>query len=268
MLSPPLQHPLNMVTQSILTYGSWSIAMVLLVVTVARGRSNGTWFPVILVLASAVAALAEPLYDIAFKLLFFIPGQWTLFTYADIPQPLWTVSGYMILYAGPAVFICERLDRGISRQGFLLWAAATLLISSAFEIYGIAGGAYAYWGPHPLRILGYPVVVGVLETSFVMSFSVLAHAYRRQTGDGLTLLGIIPLFPLVFYGVNFGLGAPTLVMLGVAPPSPIGVMLGSLLSITAAVAVVVGLAGYVTRAPWSREQPVSWTHSRSLDHLV
>src|ERR1700676_1203535 len=134
MISPPYDHSLNLVTQTIMTFASWAIALGLLAVSVRRGRQQGSAFPVLIVLAAGVAALAEPLYDIAFKLLFFIPGQWTLFTYAGIPQPVWTVSGYMILYAGPALFICEHLSRGMSRNIFLTWSAATLVISGLFEI--------------------------------------------------------------------------------------------------------------------------------------
>ncbi len=244
MISPPYDHSLNLVTQTIMTFTSWAIALSLLAVSAWRGRQQGTVFPVLLVLAAGVAALAEPLYDIAFKLLFFIPGQWTLFTYGDIPQPLWTISGYMILYAGPAIFICENLARGISRRTFLTWAAVTLLASSGFEIYGIAGGAYSYWGPHAFRIFGYPLAVGVLETTFVMLFSVLAHEYRNRMSSVLGLLGIFVLFPCTFYGVNLGIGAPMLVTLGLASASPPLATVGAAVSIGVAVCVIAALARY------------------------
>ena len=242
MISPPYDHSLNLVTQTIMTFASWAIALGLLAVSVLRGRQQGTVFPVLLVVAAGLAALAEPLYDIAFKLLFFIPGQWTLFTYDDIPQPVWTISGYMILYAGPAIFICENLARGISRRAFLTWTAATLLASSVFEIYGIAGGAYSYWGPHAFRVFGYPLAVGVLETTFVMLFSVLAHEYRNRIPGGWGLLGIFVLFPCTFYSVNLGIGAPMLVTLGLASPSPALATVGAALSIGLAVCVIAALA--------------------------
>lgn len=248
MLQPPLDQPVDLTTQSVLTFASYGIAAGLVAFAVVRAKQQRTPFPVIVLLASAIAALAEPLYDIAFKLLFFIPGQWTLFTYAGIPQPVWTVSGYMILYGGPALFICEHLSRGLSKNIFLTWSAATLVISGLFEIYGIAGGAYAYWGPHTLRILGYPLVVGVLETTFVMLFSVLAHAYRSRFGEGHALWGLLLLFPFTFYGVNFGLGAPTLVMLGLEPPSPALVKAGTLLSLGLAAALI-GVVARIAASP-------------------
>jgi hypothetical protein len=254
MALPPYAQAVNPLTQTILTFGSWGIALVLLAVAAVRGARQGSTFPVVVLLASAVAALAEPLYDIAFKLLFFIPGQWTLYRYGDIPQPVWTISGYMILYGGPAIFICEHLARGISRRAFLTWAAATLVISSVFEIYGIAGGTYAYWGPHALRILGYPLVVGVLETLFVMLFSVLAYEYRNRIPRGPGLLGIFVLFPIAFYGVNFGIGAPTLVTIGLTAPSPSLVLGASLVSIGLAVLLLLLLARYVASPSSARVQ--------------
>jgi hypothetical protein len=263
MISAPYDHSLNLVTQTIMTFASWVIALGLLAVSVRRSWQQRTVFPVLLVLAAGVAALAEPLYDIAFKLLFFIPGQWTLFTYGDIPQPVWTISGYMILYAGPAIFICENLARGISRRTFLTWAAVTLLASSVFEIYGIAGGAYSYWGPHSFRIFGYPLAIGVLETTFVMLFSVLAHEYRSRIAGGMGLLGIFVLFPCAFYGVNFGVGAPMLVTLGLASPSPVLVAIGAAVSMGVAVCVIAVLARYAAvPSPITARKPAHRTQSR------
>src|SRR6266478_1640115 len=228
MISAPYDHSLNLVTQTIMMFASWVIALGLLAVSVRRG-----W------------------------------QQRTLFTYGDIPQPVWTISGYMILYAGPAIFICENLARGISRRTFLTWAGVTLLASSVFEIYGIAGGAYSYWGPHAFRVFGYPLAVGVLETTFVMLFSVLAHEYRNRIPGGWGLLGIFVLFPCSFYGVNFGIGAPMLVTLGLASPSPALATLGAAVSIGVAVCVIAALARYAASpSPIAARKPAHRAQSR------
>ena len=267
MPTPPYDHLLNLTTQAILTYASWTIALALLGVSVWRGYQKKTVFPVLIVLAAAVAALAEPLYDIGYKLLFFVPGQWTLFTYGEIPQPVWTISGYMILYAGPALFVCEALAAGISRRNFLTWAAGTLLASSVFEIYGIAGGAYSYWGAHALRVFGYPLAVGVLETTFVMVFSVLAHEYRNRATNSWALLGLFALFPATFYAVNFGIGAPTLVTLGLASPSPVLSTMGAIVSIGIALGVLTALASFVSVPQRNtRQQPLRASSRESDAH--
>jgi hypothetical protein len=244
-MHPPYDHPLNPTTQAVLTFASWGIALALLTFAGYESRKHRTPFHVLLVLAAAIAALAEPIYDIGFKLLFYTPGQWTLFTYSDIPQPVWTISGYVTLYAGPALFICERLTHGLDERSFWKWTGITLLVSATFEIVGIEGGAYEYWGPHTFRLLEYPLVVGVLETTFVMLFSVCADALRKRVATKWGLTGLLILFPGLFYFVNFGIGAPTLVAIGLSPPSPVAVTIGSALSIAIAILVLAALGRYV-----------------------
>jgi hypothetical protein len=202
----------------------------------------------LLICAGGVAAFGEPLYDLGFKLLFFTPGQWTLFTYDKIPQPVWTVSGYVTLYSGPAIFICERLARGIDAVAFWKWAGFVFLASATFEIVGIQGQAYTYWGPHAFRIFGYPLAVAVLETTFVMVFSVLANEYRRSIPAGWGLIGLFALFPGTFYFINFGIGAPVLVAIGLSPSSPGLVAIASLASIGAALCILAVAARWAAQS--------------------
>jgi hypothetical protein len=248
MFQAPYDHPLNLTMQALLTFASWSIALALIAAAVYKSRQQKTPFYVFLILAGAVAALAEPLYDVGFKLLFYIPGQWTLFTYAGIPQPVWTISGYVTLYSGPALLICERLARGMDKRTFWKWAGVTLLASVIFESVGIEGGTYTYWGPYPLRLFEYPLAVGILETTFVMLFCACANAYRQRIPAGWGLVGLLVLFPGVFYFVNFGIGAPLLVTIGLSPPSPALAMAGTAASIAIALSVLEVTARYVASA--------------------
>ena len=95
-----------------------------------------TPFYALLVLAAAVGAFAEPLYDVAMMLYFYsTEGMWTHFTAFDIPQPIWTHSGYVVLYAAPAIYIAHQIARGtMTRSKLFVWAGITLLESAAFEI--------------------------------------------------------------------------------------------------------------------------------------
>lgn len=238
----PLDHPLNLTMQAVFTYGSWAITLVLLVVAVRMGRQQRSLFPVMALLAATYAALYEPLYDVGFQLLFYLPGQWTVFTAYDTPQPPWTFSGYAILYGGPALFICERIRQGMGSAGLLKAAGWTLLASCAFEMIGINTSVYEYYGAHALRLFNYPLVVGVLETAQVISFCMAATALRRHVGEGWGLLSLGLLFPFTFYGVNFGLGAPVLVAINMPEVNPTLVQLASVFSILSAVGVIVGLS--------------------------
>ena len=73
----------------------------------------------------------------------------------------------------------------MTRRTLFVWAGITLLESAAFEIIGINGGLYSYWGPHVFRIFQYPLVIGVLEAAQVIVFAVAASQLRaRCTASG------------------------------------------------------------------------------------
>ena len=157
---PPIDHPLNLTTQAILTDVSWALTAVLLVIGIWMGVRERTPFYALLVLGALVGAFAEPLYDVAMMLYFYsTPGMWTHFTAFDIPQPIWTHSGYVVLYAAPAIYIARQIARRMmTRRTLFVWAGITLLESAAFEIIGINGGLYTLLGA--TRIPDLPVPIG------------------------------------------------------------------------------------------------------------
>src|ERR1700677_5143334 len=210
---PPIDHPLNLTTQAILTDLSWALTAVLLVIAIRIGVRERTPFYALLVLATLVGAFAEPLYDVAMMLYFYsTPGMWTHFTAFDIPQPIWTHSGYVVLYAAPAIYIARQIaHRMITQRTLFVWAGVTLLESAAFEIIGINGGLYTYWGPHVFRIFHYPLVIGVLETAQVICFGVAAGELRRRVNTRTGQLAVFVLFPITFFLANFGAGAAVII---------------------------------------------------------
>lgn len=237
---PPIDHSLNLTTQAILTYASWALTAVLIGLAVRMGARERTPFYVLMVLASMVGAFAEPLYDIAMMLYFYSgPGLWTHFTAFDIPQPNWTHSGYAVLYASAAIFIARDAHRGtLTRPRLFRWAAVELTMSCVFEMFGINGGAYSYWGPHVLRIFNYPLVIGVLEAAQVMCFAIAAAQLRKHATAGWQLLGVFVVFPCTFFGANFGAGWPTIIALHAQHSSTALVVAATVISICFAVVLV------------------------------
>lgn len=244
-MTPPVDYPLNLTTQAILTYASWGLTAVLLVVAVQWGRRERTPFYALIILAAMVGAFAEPLYDIAMMLYFYsTEGMWTHFTAFDIPQPVWTHSGYVVLYAAAAMFITRAIWRGtVTRTTLFAFAGVELAMSCAFEMFGINAGAYSYWGPHVLRIFNYPLVIGVLEAAQVICFAVLASQLRARATAPWQLGGLIVLFPVTFFGANFGAGWPMIIALHTENTSTALVTAGTLVSIGLAAALVAGMAG-------------------------
>jgi hypothetical protein len=214
MLSAPIHHHLNLTGQNILTDASWILTAVLAGVAVHLGRKErGSPFYLLMVLAAMVAALAEPLYDVGFALYFYSThGMQRTFTAFGIPQPIWAYSGYAVLYAAPAIYICRRIHQGtLTRRGLVPIAGVIFAMSCVFEIAGINMGTYTYWGPHVLRVFRYPIVIGVLETAQVVCFAVAAALLRDRARDVWSQLALFVVFPITFFGANFGAGAAVII---------------------------------------------------------
>jgi hypothetical protein len=237
---PPIDHPLNLTTQAILTDLSWALTAVLLVIAIRMGVRQRTPFYALLVLAALVGAFAEPLYDVAMMLYFYsTPGMWTHFTAFDIPQPIWTHSGYVVLYAAPAIYIAHQIARRtMTHRTLFVWAGITLIESAAFEIIGINGGLYSYWGPHVFRIFQYPLVIGVLEAAQVIVFAVAASQLRSRCTTQWQLLGLFVLFPCTFFMANFGAGWPTIIAVHLKHTSTPVIAAATVVSIGLAVMLV------------------------------
>jgi hypothetical protein len=150
MVTAPLgviQHQLNLTGQNVLTFASWALTLVLLGVTIRLGRRERTPFYVLIVVASMVGAFAEALYDEAFSLYFYSThGMQSFYSAFDVPQPIWTHSGYAVLYALPAVLITYRIrNGGLAPRALYAWAGAEFGMSCVFEMTGINIGTYTYW---------------------------------------------------------------------------------------------------------------------------
>lgn len=246
---PPIDHPLNLTAQAIFNYVSWPLTALLILVAIRMGMRDRTPFYALIVVAALVGAFAEPLYDVAMMLYFYsTEGMVTHFTAFDIPQPIWTHSGYAVLYAAAALFITRAIWRGTVTRGKLFaFAGLELAMSCAFEMFGINAGAYSYWGPHVLRIFNYPLVIGVLEAAQVICFSVLASQLRSRATAKWQLLGLIALFPFTFFGANFGAGWPMIISLHAEHTSAGLVLAGTLASIGLAGVLVAGAAGLIPK---------------------
>lgn len=237
---PPIDHELNLTTQAILTFGSWGLTAVVLIVAIRMGLQERTPFYALMVLAAMVGAFVEPLYDVATNLHFYsTEGMWTHFSAFAIKQPIWTHSGYAILYGSAAMFIARAIYRGaLTANTLLMVAGVEMVMSCTFEIFGINGGAYTYWGPHEFRILQYPLVIGVLESAQVICFAMIATLLRRWATATWQLLLLFVLFPFTFLGTNFGIGWPTIIAINLQGTSRPLVATATLISIGFAVLLV------------------------------
>lgn len=265
-----MAHPLSLTWQAIFTYASWAIALAMVGVAVYLWRRERTPFYLCAVLAAAVAAFAEPLYDVAFDLWFYdahkngTPGaMWTHFTAFGVIQPNWTHSGYVILYAAVPLYAGRRMYEGtLSRRGlFTVWAIE-IVSSCVFEMVGTGVNVYTYYGPFVLRLWHYPLVIGVLEGTQTVLFTVLATQIWRRVRSGWGLTALFAAFPITMFGVNFGLGWPVIISLHLSPGdfSRGVVWAGTLVSLALCPLVINGAHRFIATRPADdaevRPQPV------------
>lgn len=250
MPQPPIGHVLNLTTQAVLLYGSWALTAVVLGIAVRLGRRERSSFYPLLVLSVLMGAFVEPIYDAAMMLYFYsTDGMVTHFTAFGIPQPLWTHSGYVVLYAVPALLLVRYGAQGrLDARRVYVFAGLELLMSCAFEMVGINGGAYEYWGPHVFRVLNYPIIIGVLETAQVMTFAMVAILIRRRLPDPVSGLSLFVLFPCTFLGINFGAGWPTIIAIHLAENRSVITVIGTVISLGLAAIVIRAVASVVPAA--------------------
>lgn len=218
-----MAHELDLVWQQIFTFASWGIVVLMLGLAVRMGIRQRTPFYVLACVAAGIAAFAEPLYDVAFDLWFYDvhngePGaMWSHFTAFGVVQPNWSHSGYVILYASACLYAGRRIYEGrLSKRGlFLIWLAE-IATSCVFEVIGTAT-VYTYYGPYELRLGDYPLVIGFLEGTQVILFTVLAVQIWKRVRTAWGLTALIAAFPISFFGANFGIGSPIIIALHMEP---------------------------------------------------
>lgn len=250
MPTPPYDHPLNLAMQTVATVLLWVAFAVILAIAVRRGLRERSWFPVILVLAVAVGSLIEPLYDIAYHLLWYVPGQWTLFTSFDIPQPVWVMPAYVFVFAAPVLYLYPRFERGAMRREVFGFAGLTAVTTAMFETAAINLGLYTYYGHHAFRFLSYPLWIGVMEAAQITGFAVLAAAFHSRIRNGASVLGLFVLYPAHFAFALLGAGFPALIAINNANSSTGVIWTTTALSIVFAV----GALSLVSELLVTREQ--------------
>jgi hypothetical protein len=216
---PPYDHPLNTTMQTVATVVLWSATALILGIAVRRAMRERTAFPVVVVLAVAVGSLIEPLYDIAYHLLWYVLGQWTLFTAFGLPQPVWVMPAYVVVFAGPTLYLYPKFERGVFRVDIFKYAGLTFVTTAVFEIAAINLGLYTYYGPHPFRLFDYPLWISVMEAAQITGFAVVATVFKQRSAGGLSVLGLFVLYPAHFAYALLGAGFPALIAINMDAPS-------------------------------------------------
>ncbi|MBN3511491.1 hypothetical protein JYB55_21915 [Mycolicibacterium septicum] len=223
--APPYDLPLNTTMQTVATIVLWTGTAILFGYAVSMARRQRSVFPIALVVAVAVGSLIEPMYDIAYHLHWLDAGQqWTLFTSFGLPQPVWVMPAYVMVFGMPALLMYRSFAQGITINRIFKFAALTALTTAIFEITAINLGLYTYYGESPWRLFNYPLFIAFMEGAQITGFAVLAALLSIYATKQIHCLALLAIFPCNFAFETLGAGFPTLILQN-SSPNPNSVLL-------------------------------------------
>jgi len=202
---PPVNVPVNLTGQWIMTVLVVIALLAAAVGSVRMSRRFGSWGPTAVLAGSLLAGFIEPMYCLTMHLWYYRPGQWTMVTAMDNSQPVWSWLSYGAFYGGLTLLVWHRVERGATRSGLAKLGGVLILISIATEIVCIMLGTYEYYGPHPFRVLSYPMWISVANAVIGIVAGVVA-ARLRPLLPGRQALAYVALVPATMTMIQFGTG--------------------------------------------------------------
>ncbi|WP_110207786.1 hypothetical protein [Nocardioides daejeonensis] len=231
--TPPYGLELNTTMQTVATILLWTGSVLLLAYAVKRAREDRTILPVILVLAVGAGSIIEPIYDIAYHLHWLDNGeQWTLFTSFGLPQPVWVMPAYIMVFGLPAMLCYRSLSQAASFRSVFRLAGITACTTAIFEITAVNVGLYVYYGEAPWRVFDYPLWIAFMEGTQITGFAVLTALLYRNAQRPAHYLALFAIFPCNFAFDVIGAGFPTLVLQNSSTdPNGLALALAALVSV-------------------------------------
>jgi hypothetical protein len=200
---PPVDMVMPQTAQLFATIGLWVPATALFVAAAVYWRRSGSPVYLLGMFGGLIAAFNEPIADVLLNCYHAEIGQWTVFSAFGRDIPLWAVGFYPIYFGGLTLLVYTMMRRGITRRTYWITVGAVIFGSVALEWPVLPLHMYLYYGDQPFRVLGFPVVTGVLNSlGAVLGATVMAHLAGWLTGPRRLLILVIPAWTqLAAYGV-------------------------------------------------------------------
>jgi hypothetical protein len=179
---------------------NWLLTVLVVVLLVRECFRTRSLLPLAFLAGGALAGFVEPVFDGNIHVWFAQPPQdapgWHFY---NVPYPWYVIPGNAVL-GGPVYWMYHQFRKGLSTRAlwlyFLVWWAADVFQ----EIPGTTMGAYAYYGPQPFVVSGYPVWIGMMAGLGLPLAGYAAYKLREvASGAQLWVMQVI-LMPVVIYG--------------------------------------------------------------------
>lgn len=214
---PPVDVPVHQTGQWILTVAVIVALLGVGVSALRMSRRQQSWGPIAMLVGSLLAGFIEPIYCLTMHLWYYRPGQWTMVTALGNSVPIWAWMSYCPFYGGLTLLVWHRIDQGANRAALAKLAGVLVLIGIATEIACITLGTYEYYGPHPFRVLSFPLWIAVANAVIGIVAGIVA-ARLRPLLTGTQALAYVALVPATMAMIQFGTGF--LALDAINTPSP------------------------------------------------
>jgi hypothetical protein len=230
--------------QLIATIGLWLPATVMFVAAAVYWRRSGSPVYLLGMSGGLIAAFNEPIADLLVMCYHAEIGQWKVLNSFGRDIPLWAVGCYPVYFGGLSLLVYTLLRRGVTRRTYWIGVEVVVLGNVAFEWPVLAAHMYLYYGDQPYRILGFPVLLGVLNAlGAVLGAVVLAHLADWLTGAKQLLILVIPAATMLG---SYAVVLPHILTLNSDASAPVK-YLGTTVGIGLGIAVLDGIGRFAAR---------------------
>jgi hypothetical protein len=179
---------------------NWLLTALVVVLLVREAWRTRSAFPLAFLAGGALAGFVEPIFDGNIHVWFAQPpGDTPGWRFYNVPYPWYVIPGNAVL-GGPVYWMYYKFRHGISAGGLWTFFIAWWLADVFQEIPGTTMGAYAYYGPQPFVVAGYPVWIGMLAGLGIPLAGYAAFALRDVVSGARLWWMQVTLMPVVIYG--------------------------------------------------------------------
>ena len=196
-----------------------AVTIVALTAVAARIRWRwGTSMGFVVLLAALFGSGVEVVYNTAADFWYYQPDAVALFSTWGRSLPVWALGSYVSFYGGLGMLGWWLLERGATRAGIAAYAVGVWAFAVGTEVVLVGVHVYAYYGPQPYQIAGFPAWVSAANAAICTCVAVGAARLSRVT-SGLRQWLLIAVGPPLVSSCLIGTTFPMVCVLHAAHPS-------------------------------------------------
>jgi hypothetical protein len=136
---------------------NYTVLLLVALFMVREARRTRSALPIFCFLGGCTASLMEPIYDIVGLVWYPQYGPAPLFRFFNVSVPLWLLPAYGWFITGQGYFIYRKFQTGLAANQLWMFYGLFWLADLLLEVPGLTMHIYAYYGPQPFKIFGFPL---------------------------------------------------------------------------------------------------------------